>query len=95
MTPLMMASIILGWDVLARLENSRSLLKCKPDANMTKLAYTTASGRWQSLASVGSWARLASVCGVGLTPVISALWSTLMLASGSGFLWGHGFLQLG
>lgn len=44
---------------------------------MTRLAYSAALGRWQSLASVSSWVRLASVCREGLTSALPALGSTL------------------
>ena len=77
MTPLLMASITLGQGMLAGPADSHGQLKYKPDANMTRLAYTAALGRWQSLASVSCWARLASVFRAGLTPAIPALWSTL------------------
>lgn len=44
---------------------------------MTRPTYTAALGRWQSLASVGSWTRQALVYRAGLTPAISAPWTTL------------------
>lgn len=76
LTSLLMASITLEQGMLAGPADSHSQLKCKPDANMTRLASTAALGRWQSLASVSSWVRLASVCRAGLTPAVPAPWST-------------------
>lgn len=75
--------------------DSHSPLKCKPDANMTRLALTEAFGRWQSLASVRTWVRLVSVFREGLTPTIPALWSTESVSLQVCILWGRGFPQLG